>query len=415
MGDHAQTDAMIARLESELEERNSFIQGVIGGAQDSNRDITESEKELLVSARKRVEELDAQVGVLSESRASTLQARERAARLQRDMIEGRRQIDKGAVEYRSAGHYLLDQYSASLGNHEARERLELFTRAAAHQKTSDNPGIVPDPVIGEVLNFIDASRPLVNLIGPRDLPSATWYRPKVTARTTVAKQGTNGLAADEKSELVSQKMTITRLTGNAITYGGYVNVSRQNIDFSSPQAMDAIINDLAAQYAVQTEAALGAALVATANTQEVAAAAASSTAQDYANALWAGVATIYNAVKGAGRVVLAVSPSKLANWGPLFAPVNPQNAQSTGFQAGDFSSGVVGNVSGIPVVMSAGIAGAASDYGVLFSTSAVEVYEQRIGTLQAAEPSVLGVQVAYAGYFTPMTVESGGVVRITNT
>ena len=43
-----------------------------------------------------------------------------------------------------------------------------------------------------------------------------------------------------------QKMLITRLTGTAVTYGGYVNVSRQNIDFSTPDALDVVINDLAA-------------------------------------------------------------------------------------------------------------------------------------------------------------------------
>ena len=110
----------------------------------------------------------------------------------------------------------------------------MYTRAAAHQKTSDNLGMVPDPIIGDVVNFIDAARPAVSFLGPRDMPSATWYRPKVTQHTLVAVQGTAGAAADEKSEL-SQKMTITRLTGNAVTYGGYVNVSRQDIDFSSPR------------------------------------------------------------------------------------------------------------------------------------------------------------------------------------
>jgi hypothetical protein len=64
--------------------------------------------------------------------------------------------------------------------------------------------------------------------------------------------------------------------------------------------------------------------------------------------------------------------------------------------------------------MSAGIAGAATDFGVVFSTAAIEAYEQRIGSLQAIEPSVLGVQVAYAGYFTPLVVETGGIQRITN-
>jgi len=39
----------------------------------------------------------------------------------------------------------------------------------------------------------------------------------------------------------------------------------------------------------------------------------------------------------------------------------------------------------------------------------VKVFEQRVGALQAIEPSVLGVQVAYAGYFTPVLVPAGGV------
>jgi hypothetical protein len=232
----------------------------------------------------------------------------------------------------------------------------------------------------------------------------------------VAAQGTAGAAADEKSELVSQKMTIARLTGNAVTYGGYVNVSRQNIDFSSPQMMDAIVNDLAAQYALETEEALGTALIATTNTVELTTASAGTpTATELTAGLWTAVGNVYNAVKGAGRVILAVQPAKLGAWGSLFAPVNPQNAQSTGFAAADFGQGLIGAVSGIPVYVSAGLAGApATTFGIVMSTAAVEVYEQRVGTLTATEPSVLGVQVAYAGYFTPMTVETGGVQEIVN-
>jgi hypothetical protein len=296
------------------------------------------------------------------------------------------------------------------------ERLEVFTRAAAHQKTTDNLGVIPDPIVGDVLNFIDAARPMVGWLGPRDMPSATWYRPKVTARTLVSSQGTAGAAADEKSELASQKMTISRLTGNAVTYGGYVNVSRQNLDFSSPQMLDAVVNDLAAQYAVQTEAALGVALIATTNHIELATASGGTPTADHLTAaLWTGMANVYTATKGQGRTALFVQPAKLGNWGSLFVPVNPQNSQSPGFNAADFGQGPVGMVSGIPVFVSAGLASApATTFGVLVNSAAVEVYEQRIGALQATEPSVLGVQVAYAGYFTPMTVEAGGVQEIVN-
>lgn len=411
-----QADAMIARLEKEIEERDAFIQGVIANAQDAERDLTQNEQELTIEARKRVENCTQQLDTLYEARDRTAAARKRANDVQHEMARMRKEVDSGPVEYRTAGAYVLDTYNAHLGNRDAAERLEVFTRAAAHQKTSDNLGLIPDPIVGPVINFIDSARPLVSLLGPRDMPSQTWSRPKVTQRTSTAVQGSAGAAADEKTELVSQKMTITKLQATAVTYGGYVNVSRQNIDFSSPASMDVIVNDLAAQYAIDTEAATGAALFATTNETEITGAAGgTATATALVEALWSAVGSIYTATQGQGRVVLAVGPGKLGAWGSLFAPVNPQNSQSTGFNAGDFGQGIMGYISGIPVVMSASIpTGTATEFGTLFSTAAVEVYEQRVGTLQVVEPSVLGVQVAYAGYFTPMILETGGVRRLVN-
>ena len=407
-------DSMIRRLEKELEERSSAANAIIANAQDSERDLNDAEKETLGSLRGRMGQIQGQLGELESTRDIAEQVYARAKQVDQAITTARR-IGSTAVEYRSTGAYLVDYIAAQTGSKSAMERLEVFTRAAAHQKTSDNLGVIPDPVIGGVLNFIDAARPLVGLLGPRDMPSATWYRPKVTQHTTVGAQGTAGAAADEKAELVSQKMTITRLTGNAVTYGGYVNVSRQNIDFSSPQMMDAIVNDLAAQYAVQTEAALGTALIATTNTVDSTEAVGSETAAGLSSLLWTAAGNIYNATKGQGRIVLGIEPSRLGFWGKFFSPVNPQNAQSPGFSAGDFNSGLAGVISGIPVYVSAGLDSApATTLGILFSTTAVEVYEQRIGALQATEPSVLGVQIAYAGYFTPMTVETGGVQELTN-
>jgi HK97 family phage major capsid protein len=408
-------DAMIRRLEEELNERNAYAQGIIEGAQDKERDLNDHEKAQLVEVRSRMADLKDQLEEL-----------ESTARIAREVSTRARQIDSAIstaratppqeVEYRSTGAYLVDYIQAQGGSRSALERLEVFTRAAAHQKTSDNLGVVPDPIIGNVLNFIDAARPIVGLLGPQPLPSATFYRPKVTQHTSVAAQGSAGAAADEKAELVSQKMTISRLTGTAITYGGYVNVSRQDIDFSSPQVLDIVVNDLAAQYAIQTEAAVGVAINASTNNIELTTASGGTpTAAELLAALWTGVANIYTATKGQGRPVLLVQPAKLANWGSLFAPVNPQNAQSLGFSAVDFGQGIIGNVSGIPVVCSTGLSSALSTtFGLLISTAAVEVYETRVGQLQVTEPSVLGVQVAYAGYFTPIVVETGGVQKIVN-
>jgi HK97 family phage major capsid protein len=412
--DVSQADSMIVRIEKEQAEKSAFIESLIGTAGDQGRDLTANESQLIVDARSRIEELDLQLDTVSGSRKAIADARARASEVHRELSEDRRKVDRGEIEYRSTGAYLVDAYASAMGDRGARERLEIFERAAAHQKTSDNPGIVPDPIIGEVVNFVDGARPLVTALGVRPLPSATWYRPKVTQRTLVQKQGAAGAPADEKSELVSQKMTITRVTGNAVTYGGYVNVSRQDIDLSSPSAFDIIVQDLATQYAIETEKAAATALDGADGTplELAGTGSAAYTAAALTSALWTAAGEIYTSVKGAGRLMLAVPPAMLGNWGQLFAPINPQNAQSNGFNAADFSQGLMGQISGIPVIVSAGLP--ATTVGVVFSTAAVEVYEQRVGQLQVVEPSVLGVQVAYAGYFTPMVIEAGGVYKIVN-
>jgi HK97 family phage major capsid protein len=400
-------DAMIVRLQRELEERSAASDGIIANAQDAERDLNSSERETLTGLRTRITELRTQ---LDELEATSTLRDEVAQRMQQfdQAITAARRNGARDQEYRSAGAWMLDTYRAAIGDRQAVQRLELFHRVADHQKTTDNLGIVPDPIVGTVINFIDAARPIVSFIGPQPMTAATWHRPRVTQHTSVALQGEAGAAADQKEELASQKMIITRLTGNAVTYGGYVNVSRQNIDFSTPQILDIIINDLAAQYAIQTEAAVAAQLAAATSTGI--GYGASATADTVSAAIWQAAALAYGATKGQGRLVIAVAPDRLGVFGPLFNPVNPQNAQSPGMSAGSFGQGIMGTISGIPVLMSAGLG---SGESFLFSTAAVEVFEQRVGTLQATEPSVMGVQVAYAGYFAPMTIEEDGIVPLT--
>jgi hypothetical protein len=50
---------------------------------------------------------------------------------------------------------------------------------------------------------------------------------------------------------------------------------------------------------------------------------------------------------------------------------------------------------------------------MLLNSSAARVYEQRIGALQVTEPSVLGVQVAYAGYFQVSVLVPTAVIKLT--
>lgn len=402
-------DAMIRRLEKELEERNAAAQGLIANAQDAERDLNDTEQSTLAGLRERMGVIQGQIEELEKTSEIALATANRMKQLDQALTTARK-VGTGEVEYRSAGHYALDSYRAALGDRAAQERIEVFHRAAAHQKTSDNLGVVPDPIVGNVVNFVDAARSIVTLIGPQPLPSSTFHRPRVTQGTTVAVQGAAGGAADEKAELVSQKMTISRLTANAVTYGGYVNVSRQDIDFSSPQIMDLIINDLAARYAIQTESATGTALDGSTSTNV--GYGVSPTAATIRAALWSAASTIFTATAGQGRVVLALAPDRLNVFGPLFTPIVGVAQTGDGLSAGDYSSGLVGAVAGVPTYMSAGLA---SGKAFLFSTAAIEVFEQRVGTLQVTEPSVLGVQVAYAGYFAPLRLVDNGIIELTAT
>jgi hypothetical protein len=196
------------------------------------------------------------------------------------------------------------------------------------------------------------------------------------------------------------------------TIGGYVNVSRQNIDWSTPSIMDLVVNDLASQYAIETETITGADLEATAATGNPTIPATGADAGDIAAAVWGAAGAAFAAMQGAGRLFVACAPDALGMLGPLFAPVNPTNAQSSGFSASAYGQGVMGAIGGVPVVMSAGLS---SGTILMVNTAAEEVYEQRIGTLSVTEPSVLGVQVAYAGYFAAATINSAGIIRLNAT
>jgi HK97 family phage major capsid protein len=389
---------------AEIEERQAFIDNLVTAA--DGKDLSDEQLELVTRARTRIEDINKQMGPLEDARRISADSHERMKSLVAFMSESDNKPKD--VEYRSAGEYVIDMWKSGLGGNagnDATRRLEIYNRAASHQTTGDNPGLLPTPILGPVVNFIDAARPLVSALGPRQLPGTGFSRPKVTQHTAV------GAQSAEKAELVSQKMTIGKLTVTPATIGGYVNVSRQDIDWAQPSIMDLVITDLAAQYAITTEATAVQAFYTGGSTGPTIPA--TPTGDVVAANFWTAAASVYTATKGQGRVLAVASPDVLGILGPLFQPVNPMNQQGEGFSAGSFGLGAAGSISGIPVYVTAGF-GAAKRL-IVMSTAAGEVYEDRIGALQVVEPSVLGVQVAYAGYFASLIVEAAGIVKVTVT
>jgi HK97 family phage major capsid protein len=400
-------DEYIQRLDRELEQKESLVRGIYQRANAASRDVNDEENQMVIEARGRMEKIQAELDQAQEVNRIAYETRSKGRAVDQAIAIMKGKPEPGQVEYRSVGAYMLDMWNSAQGSRDATDRLEVYSRAADHQRTSDSLGVIPDPIVGPVIDFIDAARPLVSSIGTMPLNNATFYRPIVTQHTAVALQGTAGGPADEKSELVSQKMTIERKVVNAKTLGGYVNVSRQAIDFSSPSALDLVVNGLGQQYSIETESLVAGTLggVGTAAVGY----GATPTADTVASAVWSAAGTVYNAVKGMGRLMIAIAPDVLGTFGPLFAPVNPRDAQSPGFEAGRFAQGLMGTISGIPVVMSAGLV---PGEAFLFSTAAIECFEQRVGTLQVVEPSVFGLQVAYAGYFSTLITEEAGIVPL---
>ena len=364
------TDSMIARLQRELEDKDTFVDGIVADAEKAQRDLDAREMEMVRSARDRIDEIKSQMEPLGELARISADSRARAAKLADQMAVARDGARVGPVEYRSAGAYIADIYLTAMGSDESRTRLEVFHRAAAHQTTTDNPGLLPEQIVAPVVQFVDSARPLVTAIGTTDLGSGAWAYAKVTQHTQV------GAQSAEKAEMASRKMTITKTSITAPTYGGYVNVSKQDIQRTNPQILDMVIDDLASEYAIQTEAA---------------------------------AATAYTNVRGAGRLILAVAPGDLGLFGRLFAPYNPTNSQGSGFSAGSFGSGAMGAISGIQVIMTPGLA---AGQALVINTAGVKLFEYRYGSLQVNEPSVWGVQVGYAGDFETVIVQTGSIISI---
>lgn len=410
-------DYMVRRLETEIEERNALILGIAQDCQAANdgagRDLTNSEKEQIERAKVRIAELTEQVKPLREAALVALESRQRSEQTAAEIarLRGRGAFAEG-VEYRTAGQFLADYYHSRMGDRAAADRLEVFTRAAAHQTTADNPGLLPERIVEPVINGVDTMRPLVSALGVTDLGPGSWAYARVTQQAQVGAQ-----SGGEKTELASRKMTVTKTSITGTTYGGYVNISQQDIRRTAGGITDMVIDSLQGQYAIETEDALATALAAGGTNSTVDIPSSSPTAYAVLQAVWGavgqGAAALRTANIPRGRLVLAVAPDKMGIIGPLFSNQVLQNPIG-GFDA---DSALVqgpqgGNLAGITPVM---VDSLASGTILMIFTGGVRVFEDRYGVLKVDEPSVWGMQVGVAGDFTQVILNAGAVINIQTT
>jgi HK97 family phage prohead protease/HK97 family phage major capsid protein len=154
----------------------------------------------------------------------------------------------------TAGGMLRHQLKAQLFNdHDS----QTVVRAALDtQTTTTDGGMIPVPLLREVIALVDNQRPFINAIDRQPLPASgmSFRIPKVTSEVSVAKQAT------QATELDSTEGDIDDITVNVETFGGANKVSRQLIERSDPSYFDELLRQLARRYAIATDAAAVAAM-----------------------------------------------------------------------------------------------------------------------------------------------------------
>ena len=421
-------NAVLERLREQRAEQIASIDAVL--AQVEGRDMVDAERSLLEAARQRIAEIDAQIAPLEAFDELRNQHIERTGELPRpgDPTPAQpRRMDGSARDfpYATPGAFLADMCRAAGcrdggqwggPDTEAQHRV-LQARAVADQKTTDTTGILPTPIVGAVVSLIDANRPLISSLGGAkplgNIPGSSFSRPKITQHTL------SGVQAGEKTQLPSRKMTITPVTFTKETHGGTVDISRQDIDWTSPSAWDILVKDLADVYAIETETAVATAFHTAATGTAVVVAA--NTLAGWATALYEAAAASYNAGKrmpdriwcsldmwaalgslvDTMRVVFPSSDSTAAGDAPLDSFDVGGNAGLSAFR---------GDVLGLPRIV---VPTLASGSIVIGNSQLYEAYEEVIGLLSVVEPSILGVTVAYGGYLAYGALAGTAMVPIT--
>jgi HK97 family phage major capsid protein len=399
-------NVMAAKLVEERDSKMKFADDLANTAAADNRDLSGNELELITRSKDRVKAIDEQLVVLARESDLDEQSQQRLAKLAGATVGGA----ETQVQYRTAGAYLHDYLATIIGDGEkkqqATDRLRRYHRAASHITADNFSGVFPEAIVGPLTNTINADRPLVAALGTIPIPAGpSFRRPRLNDPNIATGVGPQ---AAQKDELVSQQFTITSDAVDLTTLGGYVNVAKQVLDWQVA-SMDTIVNQLAARYSYATERA--AVTEMSLSTSHVPlAGTADSTA--VIEAIYDAAGLVYTET-GKLPTHLAAGPLGWARLGsltsaqgvPVFPFLNPGNAQG--------SMGGPGTFQGNPVGLSLVVTPAITDdtFWVLNST-AMEVYEQVVGQLSVVEPSVLGIQVAYAGYVGYYRPAPDGAVHV---
>jgi hypothetical protein len=321
-----------------------------------------------------------------------------------------------AGEFMAAYHIGGDTFknmNAAVAEHTASQRTALQA-AAGDVLTTDTPGLLPVPVLGPLVQDLNFLRPVVEAVGARAYPdngqSKTFIRPTITTHTSVASQ----------SELAAASATTMVIASNSVsktTLAGQVTLSVQDIDFTSPSAMQLILNDLMGEYMIASDNKAADDLLTAANSSGV----------------WDG--TVADLLKSVYDAANDISSNR--NWMPthMFVSVDVWSqlgqlvdttnrpifpfigAGLTGQNAlgGGSATSWNGTPLGLQLVVDSNFAAKTMIITRVGQGAgdAYEFYESIRGLMSVEQPSVLGRNMSFHGYVSTFAAIGGMIRKIT--
>jgi HK97 family phage prohead protease len=293
------------------------------------------------------------------------------------------------------------------GGHEFAQMHENIRAAAPDVITTDTPGILPTPILSPVYNNFRGLRPVVDAIGAKAMPGGgkIFIRPEVTTHTSMAVQSAENAAVQSGTFVVYNN----QVTKN--TYGGYVTISEQDLDWTDPAVLSLVLDDMGRIYANQTDDVAADALVAGATTTAVLSDANLLLADKVVAFVYDAAATILSASNGNLPTHLFVASDVFASLGklsdtalrPLFPQTGPMNAY------GSMSPASTESVAfGLRVVVDRNFAAKTMIVG---DASGFEIFEQQKGAISIDNPSTLSRTIAFRGYFATLMIDQTKFVK----
>jgi hypothetical protein len=269
--------------------------------------------------------------------------------------------------------------------------------------------VLPTPILGPVYNNFIGRRPVVDAIGAKSMPGGgkVFIRPEVTTHVSIGAS---------LAEMSNQSGTFV-VSSNQVTkqiFGGYVNVSEADLDWTDPAILSLILDDMGRIYANATDNYAADTLVTGATTTSNFTAASVDDPSYWAEWVANAAETILSASNGNLPTHMFMNPSmwaellKLSDTAdrPLFPQIGPMNA------FGSLAPGQAnGNAFGLQVVVDRNFNAATTIIG---DASGYELFEQQKGAIVAdlgSGAATLSRTIAFRGYFAALMIDPSKFVK----